>query len=259
MSEKIYTYEYCKEVALKYKTRNELKSAHNNVHAAIYKNKWMDLFDHMTRFNKPNDYWTYERCKEEALKYQYKSDFARSKGSCSAIEPAKKNGWWDDITAHMNKRKPLIKKYNKNSALEESKKYSTRTDIINNDACLYKFLHEHNLMNDLFPLHYIENNKLLEEGKRKCKICEEILDISNFKLYSNKIYNCNCIACQKKYNKKYWDSVREDNLKPNGLVAKQKLWAEGKKKCTKCGEIKSIDLDFYMHPTRKNRLGKNSQ
>lgn len=255
MSNKTYTYEYCKEIALKYKTRSELKLANPTAFGTIYSNKWTDLFDHMIRFNLPNGYWTYERCKEEALKYKFKSDFTKAKGSCSAVIPAKKNGWWDEITAHMD-RKPFPKKYTKETALQEANKYSRRTDILHNDPGLYYFLRNNNLMNKLLPLFHIENKTLLEQGKRKCKICEQILDLTNFRLNNNKIYNCNCIKCQKKYNKEYWESVRESNLKPNGLVAKQKLWAQGLKECTKCGEIKNIDSDFYTHPTRKTKVGK---
>lgn len=43
---------------------------------------------------KPRGYWTYERCYEEALKYETRTDFCKNNGS--AYEVARKNGWLND-------------------------------------------------------------------------------------------------------------------------------------------------------------------
>ncbi|WPZ08794.1 DEAD/DEAH box helicase [Roseivirga spongicola] len=47
----------------------------------------------------PNDYWTYERCANESLKYTKKSDF--QKWSAGAYNASFRNGWLDEICAHM--------------------------------------------------------------------------------------------------------------------------------------------------------------
>jgi hypothetical protein len=44
--------------------------------------------------------WSFENCKKEALKYNYKKDF---RNNCKgAYNKALKNKWIDDICSHMN-------------------------------------------------------------------------------------------------------------------------------------------------------------
>jgi predicted GIY-YIG superfamily endonuclease len=44
-------------------------------------------------------YWTYEKCKEEALKYKHKTEF--KKGSGGAFTSSLRNGWYEEICSHM--------------------------------------------------------------------------------------------------------------------------------------------------------------
>lgn len=48
MKEK-WTYEKCKEIALQFKTRKELKETYYQVHYKIYKERWYELLSHMER------------------------------------------------------------------------------------------------------------------------------------------------------------------------------------------------------------------
>jgi len=48
---------------------------------------------------KPNGYWTYERCRDEALKYSTKKEFSEKSGGATAA--ARRNGWMNDISQHM--------------------------------------------------------------------------------------------------------------------------------------------------------------
>jgi len=48
---------------------------------------------------KTRNYWTREKCQEEALKHEHKNDFIN--GSPGAYGSSRKNGWYDDITKHM--------------------------------------------------------------------------------------------------------------------------------------------------------------
>lgn len=62
---------------------------------------------------KPRNYWTYEKCKEESLKYDNRKDFKEN--SSSAYNTSLKNNWLNDICKHMiQKRKP---KYNKQKSI----------------------------------------------------------------------------------------------------------------------------------------------
>ena len=65
--------------------------------------------------------WTYEKCKEDAMKYNKRNDF--KKKSNSAYNSARLNGWLEDICSHMKIRfvwtKELVK--------EEAKNYSSKS------------------------------------------------------------------------------------------------------------------------------------
>jgi len=96
-----WTYEKCKEVSLICKTKQELRKNYSTAYNIIYKNKWTSEFcSHMIlSANKPNNYWTKERCQEEALKYTTKKEFII--GSYSPYTLAVKHKWIDDICSHM--------------------------------------------------------------------------------------------------------------------------------------------------------------
>lgn len=72
------------------------------------------------QFRRPDGYWTFERCKKEALKYRTLSKWKiASEGSLSV---AYKNGWMEKLTAHMSikeqnpdKRKSEIIKFCQNN------------------------------------------------------------------------------------------------------------------------------------------------
>jgi len=49
-------------------------------------------------------YWTYEKCKEEALKYKYRTDFRKKSGG--AFSSAIRNDWYNEICSHMVFNKP---------------------------------------------------------------------------------------------------------------------------------------------------------
>lgn len=99
MREIIWTYDKCKLESLKYKTRVEFKKGSPTAYKKCTKNKWIELFEHMVLLNKPKGYWTYDRCKEEALKYSMRFEFSSSVGW--AYNTARMNGWLDDVCRHM--------------------------------------------------------------------------------------------------------------------------------------------------------------
>ena len=90
------TKEKCQEEALKY---NTIKDFRKNSHAHYlysWTNKWLnEVCSHMTRLIKPNGYWTRERCKEEASKYNSKKDFR--KNCHSAYNASCENNWIAEV------------------------------------------------------------------------------------------------------------------------------------------------------------------
>lgn len=117
MRETIWTYEKCKEEALKYNTKISLRLGNSTVYSKCIKNKWYDLLSHMQEVLKPKGYWTYEKCKELSLSCKTKLEFIKSKGSAYSI--SLKNGWLDDICSHFellgNKKKRCIYSYEFNN------------------------------------------------------------------------------------------------------------------------------------------------
>jgi hypothetical protein len=95
-----WTFEKCKEEVLKYKSFPELRLNNSTVYKLIFKNKWINLCKHFIRDKKQNKFWTFEKCKEEALKYTLRTEFYKKSGS--AYNKATKNKWLDDICKHMD-------------------------------------------------------------------------------------------------------------------------------------------------------------
>ena len=68
---------------------------------------------------KPNNYWDYDCCYQEALKYKSRGEFA--KGCQSAYNRALKNGWIDNYTWFSESASK--KKWDKQTCEEEARKY----------------------------------------------------------------------------------------------------------------------------------------
>nr|DAI89599.1 MAG TPA: GIY-YIG nuclease superfamily protein [Caudoviricetes sp.] len=91
--------ERCTEESLKYNTRVSFGDNCPGAYGSAKRNGWLDdLCKNMEPQKKPNGYWTKEKCEEEALKYQYFSDFI--KNSPGAVSPSREGGWYEDITKH---------------------------------------------------------------------------------------------------------------------------------------------------------------
>jgi hypothetical protein len=53
----------------------------------------------MIRVNSPKDYWTLERCKEDAFKYKTKTEWKEKSSAIYAA--AHKKGWIEECCVHM--------------------------------------------------------------------------------------------------------------------------------------------------------------
>lgn len=105
-----WTKEKCGIIALKYQYRKEFQNENKNAYYSAMHNGWLDeICKHMEYKKLPNCHWhNFENCKNEALKYETKTEFVR--GSQHVYNIALKNGWIDDICKHM---KPIGNRYNK--------------------------------------------------------------------------------------------------------------------------------------------------
>jgi len=84
---------------------------------------------------KPNGYWNYDRCKEEALKYTSRNVFKNN--SMTAYVKSKNKKWLNDICSHMVK-KTYHCYWTKEKCKVESLKYNTRKDFYTHSPGAYK-------------------------------------------------------------------------------------------------------------------------
>lgn len=103
-SVKKWTKEKCKSIASNYKIRSDFRKFANNAYQCAVSNNWIDeICSHMIEIHKPRNYWTKEICKLEFLKYNRKIDVKHN--SITAYSVAHKNGWINEFSKHMIKRK----------------------------------------------------------------------------------------------------------------------------------------------------------
>lgn len=88
-----WTKELCRIESLKYKSKKELYDKNPGAYMSMFNNDWLEeLCPHMNT-KKPNGYWTEDRCREEAEKFNTKSQFQKNNGS--AYRSALSKGWLD--------------------------------------------------------------------------------------------------------------------------------------------------------------------
>ena len=99
-----WTIDKVREEALKFNKRSDFKEKSINAFSAGKRNGWLDdVCCNMILGKMPSGYWTIDKVKEEALKFNKRSDFKNL--SSSAYSTALRNGWLDDVCLHMTKRK----------------------------------------------------------------------------------------------------------------------------------------------------------
>lgn len=164
-------------------------------------------------------YWTLDRCKEEALKYEYKTDF--QKKSPSSYIKSHKNGWLEDICKHMI-NKPRKIKWTKEKCQEESLKYKTKKDFQNGSPSTYSISLYNGWLDDICS-HMIKTYKWTKE---KCQ--EESL---KYKTKTDFLtHNCACYSAA--YRNNWLDDICSHMIelrKPNNYWTKDKCEEIAKK------------------------------
>jgi hypothetical protein len=86
----------CQKESLKYNTRNEFYKGSGSAYQSSRRNGWLDdICSHMIEILKPRGFWTKENCQKESLKYKTRNEF--QKGSASAYQLSRRNGWLDEF------------------------------------------------------------------------------------------------------------------------------------------------------------------
>ena len=143
-----WTYERVKEEAKKYNTRKKFQTGSSSAYISSRKNGWLDdITTHMEQCKNPNGYWTYERVKEEAKKYNTRNEFQNNCGSAHFV--ARKNNWLDDVTKHMERKRKPKGYWTYDSIKQEAKKYDTRNKFQIGSNGAYKFAYKNNFLDDI--------------------------------------------------------------------------------------------------------------
>jgi len=78
----------CQKESLKYKTKIDFRKKSSGAYSSSLKNKWLnDICDHMES-NWKRNFWNYNECKKESLKYSSRNEFSNT---------SRKNGWLNEF------------------------------------------------------------------------------------------------------------------------------------------------------------------
>jgi len=200
-----WTYERCKDAALECNNNRELRKNYKTVYKLIYKNDWKELMSHFKKFRKDNGYWTYENCKDVALKYDNKTKFIKS--HCSTYNSIIKNNWLD-LLSHMVKYHKKFDCYSYDDCKELISKCKNKTEFIKYHYPYYNTILKNNWSELL--LYFIENDNHLTYKK-----CRELAFLCESKNEFIKKYG----SAYRKISKNKWNDLishLKSNIKPRG-------------------------------------------
>jgi len=175
-----WTKEKCQEEALKYKTKNDFKKRNGAAYNSAYCNNWLpDICTHMFKKYKDMNYWTKEKCQEEALKYKFRNDF--KKNSKIAYGKSIQEKWINEICQHMEMKYQPDTYYTKEKCQEEALKYKTRTEFCKGSNIFYKKSLKNNWLNEIC-------SHMLKFGNRQYR-CIYVYEFIDKNVYIGLTYN----------------------------------------------------------------------
>jgi hypothetical protein len=249
---RVLSYKQCKEEVSKYNSYSELYQSDPSVINKIRTKGWDELLSHWEMpYSQKNLKWTYERCKEEVLKFKYFNDLQGT----SVVNAIRQNGWWDELTKHLIRQ--VSEPYTKEEVLEESLKYQTRNDFRTKAPGQYSAAKRLNIMDEV--VNHMGKSKNVKQYTK-----EEILESA--KRYKNQrdweLNERSIFVCANGYrkksaseeNKEFWLSCIEHMeyiFKPNGY------WTH--EKCKEITKNYTIHSEFCKdHPNIYNVIHKNN-
>lgn len=170
-----WTKERCMSEAKKYKFRNEWCVNSGSSYSKARKKGWFDeCIKHMELVNKPNGYWTKEKCLNEAKKYKTKVDW--KKNNTASYMAAHKKGWYHEIIkicGIVDIRKSTGY-WTKEKCLNEAKKYKTLGEWYRNSTSSYNKANKNNWHKECAahmirvkkPSGYWTKEKCIEEARK---------------------------------------------------------------------------------------------
>ena len=143
--------EMCFKEALKYERKCDFKKNASGAYAASVKNDWYKNYTWFGK-NKNNNthkrnYWNYENCFNEALKYKSKKEF--EKNNETAAKKAYRNKWMKDYLWFKNDKKER-NYWNYENCKAAAKKCKTRTEFARNYDTAYKKSLKNNWLKEFY-------------------------------------------------------------------------------------------------------------
>jgi len=143
-----------------------------------------------------------EKCREEALKYNYRNEF--QKYSSASYQKSRYNNWLDEICSHMISIKKQNNYWTKERCQEESLKYKNRSEFQHKSGVAYKIAQNMKILNEICS-HMIVIRK--QWTKEKCR--EEALKYDT----RNKFHEFSSGAYQKSIHNQWLDEICSHMIK----------------------------------------------
>ncbi len=125
----------------------------------------LDLFEkckaHMVVVKKPNGYWTKEKCILDAKKFKNLKEWVKNSSGAYTIS-VKNKSWYNECIKHMEKERKVNAYWTKEKCIEESKKYRTTKEWVENAYDSYSAARR---LNVLAECHKMMGRPFLEEKK----------------------------------------------------------------------------------------------
>jgi hypothetical protein len=126
----------CASEARKFKSRTEWAKGSSTSYSIAAQNGWLNhCCAHMAQKIKPNGFWTKEKCKAEARKFECRSDWAKKSGTSYNVALSKK--WLDECCTHMHQKRKPMGYWTLERCEEEAKRHSCSTDWQKANAASY--------------------------------------------------------------------------------------------------------------------------
>lgn len=131
-----WTYEAVIEESHKYEYKCDFRKNAGGAYQTASENGWLKEMVWLKDKKKPHNYWTKERVFEESHKYSNKKEFEnKAKG---AYIKAMVNGWLSEMVWLKPLPLGIISKWTREAIIEESKKYTSRTEFAINSPTAYQ-------------------------------------------------------------------------------------------------------------------------
>jgi predicted GIY-YIG superfamily endonuclease len=144
-----WTFERCEKEALKYNFRSDFKINCSSAYSIALKNNWLNnICHHMKEIIKPKNYWTFEKCKEEASKYSSLKDFEKNSSGC--YSKCVSENWLTNVLIHINYKKRKTPNFNwtKEECKEKALNYKNRYDF-NKHSGAYKIASKNGWLDEI--------------------------------------------------------------------------------------------------------------